>query len=121
MKWLSRMIFLLVSLGLPAFATAKVKQLDELQDCSPLGLLCPLITNVSSILDIIRGVVNILLVFVSLVAAIVIIYAGIRYIFSGGEEKKAEEAKNTIVYVVIGLIVIGLSAAIVNFILGLVK
>ena len=39
---------------------------------------------------------------------------------SQGEEGETEKAKNTILYAIIGLIVIALSAAIVNFIIGTV-
>lgn len=63
----------------------------------------------------IYSIINIFLFFAALVAVLVIIYGGLRYILSRGEEDAAEDAKNTILYAVIGLIVIGLSAAIVRF------
>lgn len=107
-------VLLVSALLLPLAAQAQVEPID----CGPLKLLCPG-NGLQGALDLVRAVVNISLTLVAIAAVIVIIYAGIRYIFAGGEEKKAEEAKNTIVYVVIGLMVIGLSAAIVNFIIGL--
>lgn len=58
---------------------------------------------------------NIVLSIAALGAALFIIIAGARYMMAGGDETKAEKAKHAILYAVIGLIVIGLSAAIVNF------
>ena len=60
-------------------------------------------------------IINIFLFFAALVAVLMIIWAGLKYILSRGDEDEAEEAKNQILYAVIGLIVIGLSAAIVRF------
>ena len=56
-----------------------------------------------------------LLVLAALAAAIFLIIGGARYIGSQGDEDAAAEAKNTILYAIIGLIVIGLAAVIVNF------
>jgi hypothetical protein len=49
-------------------------------------------------------------------AVIIIIYAGMQYVLSGGDAQKTQSAKNTIMYAVIGLVVIALSSTIVSFI-----
>jgi hypothetical protein len=54
---------------------------------------------------------------VGIISVFMLIYGGIRYITSGGDSKKVTEAKNTILYAVIGLIIAILAFAIVNFIL----
>lgn len=64
----------------------------------------------------VRNLINYGLIIAGLVAAAFIVYGGVRYIISRGDEDAAEEAKATILYAVIGLIVIGLAAALVNFI-----
>jgi hypothetical protein len=64
-------------------------------------------------------IVNWLLVLAALAALVFLIIGGIRYIVSQGEEEAAEKAKNTILYAIIGLIVIGLSAVVVNFIVSI--
>ncbi len=69
---------------------------------------------IPSVLNIVNG----LLVVAGIAASIYLVMGGIRYITSQGEEGQTEQAKNTILYALIGLIVIGLSAAIVNFIIG---
>jgi hypothetical protein len=64
------------------------------------------------------GFINLGLALVGIVAVIFIIYAGIKLIIARGDEKEAETAKMTILYAVIGLVIIGLAAAIVNTVLG---
>jgi hypothetical protein len=62
-------------------------------------------------------VVNTALFVISSVAVLMLIYGGIRYILSGGDEKAVTAAKNTILYAVVGIIVAVLAYAIVNFVL----
>jgi hypothetical protein len=47
-----------------------------------------------------------------------IIYGGFRYITSGGESGSISSAKNTILYAIIGLIIVALAQFIVKFILA---
>ncbi|HET7827358.1 MAG TPA: pilin [Candidatus Saccharimonadales bacterium] len=62
-------------------------------------------------------VVNILSVVVGIVAVIMIIVAGFRYVTSGGKQESVTGAKNTILYAVIGLVVVALAQVIVRFVL----
>lgn len=71
-----------------------------------------------SLPEAVQDIVNVFLTLVAIAAVIVIVYAGVRYIISLGEEDEAARAKRMILYAVIGLIVVGLSAAVVNFVLG---
>lgn len=59
-----------------------------------------------------------LLMAIGIISVIMLIYGGIRYIISGGDQKKVTDAKNTILYALIGLIIALLSYAIVNFVIG---
>ena len=43
-----------------------------------------------------------------------LVIGGIRYMVSGGDSKKITDAKNTVLYAIIGLIICLLSAVIVN-------
>jgi len=74
----------------------------------------------SGLIPAVLNIVNGLLVVASIAASIYLVLGGIRYITSQGEEDQTEQAKSTILYALIGLIVIGLSAALVNFIVGTV-
>ncbi|MFH1354434.1 MAG: MMCAP2_0565 family pilin-like conjugal transfer protein [bacterium] len=66
----------------------------------------------------IRDVVNALLGLVGIAAAIFLVYAGVKYIMSEGDEETVNQAKRQIIYAIIGLVVIGLSAVIVNIVLA---
>lgn len=50
------------------------------------------------------------------VALIFIIISGIKLVRSGGDPKEAEGAKQTMTFAIVGLLIVLLSAAIVNFI-----
>lgn len=68
--------------------------------------------------SIITTVINLFSVIVGIIAVIMIIYSGLRYITSGGDSAKITSAKNTIVYAIIGLIVVALAQFIVKFVLN---
>ncbi|HYF96557.1 MAG TPA: pilin [Patescibacteria group bacterium] len=68
--------------------------------------------------DLIATVINIFSVIVGIVAVIMIIYGGFRYITSGGDSSKITDAKNTILYAIVGLIIVALAQFIVKFVLA---
>lgn len=63
-------------------------------------------------------ITNTILYAVGIISVIMLIYGGLRYILSGGDNKKVTDAKNTILYAIIGLIISILAFAIVNFVLN---
>lgn len=65
-------------------------------------------------------ITNTILFAVGIISVIMLIYGGFRYIISGGDSKKVTDAKNTIMYAIIGLIISILSFAIVNFVINAV-
>jgi Type IV secretion system pilin len=67
---------------------------------------------------IVTDVVNIFSVIVGVVAVIMIIYGGFRYIISGGDSSNVTNAKNTILYALIGLVIVALAQFIVKFVLS---
>ena len=69
----------------------------------------------------IQNVVNWLLGMLGLLAVIVIVYGGVQYILSAGDDKKAENGKRTVLFAMIGLILVGISAVIVNSILSIIR
>jgi hypothetical protein len=68
--------------------------------------------------DIARLIINILSIIVGVVAVIMIIVGGFKYITSGGDSGKVGSAKNTIIYAIIGLILVALAQIIVNVVLS---
>lgn len=67
---------------------------------------------------IISEVINLFSIIVGIVAVLMIIVGGFRYIISGGDTGNVTSAKNTILYAIIGLIVVVFAQFIVKFILG---
>ena len=65
-----------------------------------------------------KTIINILSIVVGIVAVIMIIIGGFRYITSGGKQETVTAAKNTILYAVIGLVIVALAQLIVHFILN---
>jgi hypothetical protein len=68
--------------------------------------------------DLISSIVNIFSLVVGVVAVIMIIVGGFRYITSGGDSNNVTAAKNTILYAIIGLVIVALSQFIVRFVLN---
>lgn len=66
----------------------------------------------------IKLIINIMLIAIGIVAVIMLIVGGFRYVLSNGNEKAISGAKDTILYAVIGIVIALLSFAIVNFVLG---
>ena len=70
---------------------------------------------------VINQFTNIVLYIVGFISVVMLIWGGIRYIISGGDSKKITDAKNTILYAIIGLIIAVLAFAIVNFVLNTIS
>lgn len=69
----------------------------------------------------IHTVINTMLFIIGILAVIMIIFGGIRYVTSAGNEKNVEGAKNTIMYSVIGLAVAVIAFAIVQWVFTTLK
>jgi hypothetical protein len=90
--------------------------LDVNTDCNTGG-----ITNQEAqerINRIIRTVINLFSLVVGVVAVIMIIIGGLKYITSGGDSGNVSGAKNTILYAIIGIVIVALSQFIVRFVLS---
>jgi len=68
--------------------------------------------------DTITKTLNIVFVIMGAVALLMLVIAGFRYTISQGDANSVAASKRMIIYTIIGLIVISLAAAIVNFVLG---
>ncbi len=65
-----------------------------------------------------KQVTNVILYIVGIIAVIMLIIGGIKYVISGGDAKKVTDAKNTVLYAIIGLVIAFLAFAIVNFVIS---
>lgn len=65
-----------------------------------------------------KQVTNTVLYIVGIIAVLMLIIGGIKYVVSGGDAKKVTDAKNTVLYAIIGLVICFLAFAIVNFVIS---
>lgn len=63
-------------------------------------------------------IINIVLGIIGAVAVLVIVIAGVQFIISSGEPAKVAAARNTILYAIVGLVIVIFAASIVNFVLN---
>jgi len=66
--------------------------------------------------SIIHTVINVMLFIVGILSVIMIIFGGIRYVTSAGNKTQVDNAKNTIIYAVVGLVVAIVAFALVQWV-----
>jgi Type IV secretion system pilin len=64
------------------------------------------------------NIVSFFLGFLGLVAVIMIIYGGITYVTAAGNQEKVDSAKKIIMYAIVGIIIVLISFALVNTVIG---
>lgn len=64
-----------------------------------------------------KKVVNLFSIIVGITAVIFVILGGFKYITSGGDSGKVGSAKSTLIYALVGLVIVALSQLIVRFVL----
>jgi len=117
---------LLVPLATPAFASAAASGANidnnlcggatlstNSTDCNTVAT-----NGTTTINSIISTIINVFSLVVGVVAVIMIIVGGFRYITSGGDSNNISGAKTTIIYAIIGLVIVALAQFIVYFVLG---
>jgi hypothetical protein len=67
---------------------------------------------------IFRTITNVMLFIIGAISVIMLIIGGLRYVVSGGDSTAVQNAKNTILYAIVGIIVAILAYAVVNFVIG---
>lgn len=78
---------------------------------------CYLNTQDKPLMETVSTIVNVILGVVGFIAVVMIIIGGISYTTSAGDASKVKKAKDTILYGVVGLVIALLAFAIVNFVL----
>lgn len=71
-----------------------------------------------SIRSLVLRIVNYFLTFLGLISVVMVIYGGITYVIAAGEDEKIGNAKKIITYALVGLVIVLISFAVVNTILG---
>ena len=68
--------------------------------------------------SIVSSAINIMLFAVGVLSVIMLIFGGIRYVVSGGQKEKVTNAKNTILYAIVGLLIAIFANAIIQFVMN---
>ena len=95
---------------------SSLKFTDSTSGCSNPG--SDATTRINNIITLI---INIFSVVVGIIAVIMIIVGGIRFILSGGDSTATGNARNTVLYAVVGLIVVALAQILVRYVLARVN
>jgi type IV secretion system pilin len=66
----------------------------------------------------IKKIINILSVIIGAIAVVMIIIGGFRYVTSAGSAEGTKAARQTIIYAIVGLVVVALAQVIVHFVLN---
>ncbi len=117
---------LLVPVAVPAMVSAQASPLTtQIQagigsgtNAGAGGGGCDSTTASSTFNHKVTVVINIFSIIVGAVSVIMIIVGGFRYITSGGNNSGVAGAKNTIIYALIGLVIVALAQVIVHFVLA---
>ena len=88
-------------------------------DTSAAG--CNTGSNSKDFKKVAADIVNVLSVIVGIIAVIMIIVGGFRYITSGGDSGNVSSAKNTLIYAIVGLVIVALAQFIVHFVLDAIS
>lgn len=68
--------------------------------------------------NIVGVVLEILSIIAGIVAVFAIVIAGFKYVTSGGDAGKLSSAKSTLIYAIVGLVIVASAQFIVQFVLG---
>lgn len=71
-----------------------------------------------SVNSVINAVINILSWVVGIISVIMIIVGGFKYVTSGGDSGNVQSAKNTVIYALVGVVIVAISQTLVKFVLN---
>jgi hypothetical protein len=85
----------------------------EIFDAGNLG-----IPTVNADQGLVNNILNTVFLVTGALATIIIIFGGLRYVLAFGSSEKIQQAKQTIIYAVVGLVVSVFAYTIVNFVIS---
>lgn len=122
---LPKKVILILALGLFVLGILSNAPVGYAGDaCDIAGVDDPLICGTpnsneeAALQNTVKNVLDTVYLWVGILAVIVIVIGGIRYMTSTGDEQKIKGAKNTITYATVGLVVTLAAFAITNFVIG---
>lgn len=107
---------LTLSVAVPSSAAYAVNVFDACSGNSTSAVCKAKNTDTAS--SIVRKLIETMLQLLGSIAVIMIVIGGIRYTTSDGDASRLKNARDTIIYAAVGLVVAIMSYAIVNFVVG---
>lgn len=118
---------LLSSLFIPNIAAAQQEKPSEFKnelcgganlslstgDCSPPGE-----NPTNKLNDLVAVIINVLSIVIGIVAVIMILWGGLKFITSGGDSGQVASARQTILYAIVGLLIVAFAQVFVRFVLN---
>ncbi len=95
--------------GILGTETGKLNESATVASCAQSGD--------QTLAGVMRRIINIFSIVVGSVSVIMIIIGGFRYIISGGDSTGVTAAKNTILYAIVGLVIVLFSQVIIRFVI----
>lgn len=105
-----------VSLGQVAYAASAQDQILSGVDEACSGGTCN--DDGNTIGDTVSAVIDILSVVVGAVSVIMVIIGGLKYTSSQGDSSSISSAKNTIIYAMVGILIVALAQVITKLVIG---
>ena len=106
----------LIPLGI-AWAGLFIAPIKTFAEDPPKTNLVPTaLSKNADIIKVMKGVIQFILVIAFVIAFIMLLIGGIRWILAGGDEKSVEKARNTITAALIGLVVVLVAYALIRLV-----
>lgn len=102
----------------PTVLSAQTARDAACQGVELTGGSCDSAASEATVNKTLGTIINIFSVIVGFAAVVMVIIGGLRYITSNGDSNSVNGAKNTILYAIIGLVVVALAQVIVQFVLN---
>lgn len=113
------LIALMASAVVASTFALSVGAIDLIPDCSgdSSTAVCAAVNNDKAD-NLVKGITSLLMWVIGVVAVIMLIIGGFKYITSNGDSNQIHSAKNTILYAIIGLVVAILGQLIVRYVVA---
>ncbi len=124
--------FLMISLSVVGLTFAGVATLSPatVSAASPQSEVCKGIGAASgsggcssniSLTRVIRNVINLFSIVIGIIAVIMVMFSGFKYVTAAGDSGSLTTAKQTLIYAIVGLVIAALAQVIVQFVLRAVR
>lgn len=110
-----------IAFAAPTTPTTTTSTSAQQAACEAVNGAAGCTANGSDLTKLVKIIINVMSVVIGVVAVIMIMVAGYKYITSGGDTGKVTSAKNTLIYAIIGLIIVALSQFLVRVVLKQAK